>query len=288
MGFPMARRLIDAGHRVLAFDLRQEVLDELVQVGGVAVAGPRQMADEVETIFVSLPVPKACLEVATGTDGVIHGSRICRFVDLSTTGSQMAQRIHSKLAQREIAMLDCPVSGGMGGAAEGTLAVMVSGSIEHAQAVAPLLDVLGRPFYLGEAAGSAQTMKLVNNMLSATALVATAEALVFGVKAGLDPAMMIDVINAGSGANSASKDKFPRAVLPRTFDYGFATGLMVKDLRLCIDEARALGLALDVSEAVEDQWELTLTRQGAESDFTCVIKPIEDAAGVRVGRDATN
>jgi 3-hydroxyisobutyrate dehydrogenase-like beta-hydroxyacid dehydrogenase len=105
-------------------------------------------------------------------------------------------------------------------------------------------------------------MKLANNMLAANVLVATAEVVVMGVKAGLDPRAMIEVLNAGSGATSASRDKFPRAILPRTFDYGFATGLMVKDVRLYLDEAKALGVPVDVAEAIGRLWEATAREQG--------------------------
>ena len=131
--------------------------------------------------------------------------------------------------------------------------------------------------------GAAQTMKLANNFLSATAIVATSEAVVMGVKAGLDPAVMIDVINAGSGMNTASRDKFPRAVLPRSFDFGFATGLMVKDVRLALEEMKQLGLSMEVADAVGRLWETVISAEGAESDFTAAIKPIEKKAGVVVG-----
>ena len=127
-------------------------------------------------------------------------------------------------------------------------------------------------------------MKLANNFLSATAMVATSEAVVMGVKSGLDPAVMIDVINSGSGLNTASRDKFPRSVLPRSFDFGFATGLMVKDVRLCLEEMKALGLSMEVAEAVGRLWEVVIREMGPESDFTAAIKPIEKAAGVVVGR----
>jgi 3-hydroxyisobutyrate dehydrogenase-like beta-hydroxyacid dehydrogenase len=138
-------------------------------------------------------------------------------------------------------------------------------------------------FFIGEKPGSAQTMKLANNFLSATAMVATSEAVVMGVKSGLDPAVMVDVINAGSGMNTASRDKFPRAVLPRTFDFGFATALMVKDVRLALDEMKSLGLSMEVAEAVGRLWEVVIREQGPDSDFTEAIKPIEKAAGVIVG-----
>src|SRR5258707_10494227 len=138
-------------------------------------------------------------------------------------------------------------------------------------------------FFMCENPGTSQTMKLANNLLSATAVVATSEAVVMGVKSGLDPAVMIDVINAGSGMNTASRDKFPRAILPRSFDFGFATGLMVKDVRLCLEEMRSLGLSMEVAEAVGRLWETVIRDMGAESDFTAAIKPIEKAAGVIVG-----
>jgi 3-hydroxyisobutyrate dehydrogenase-like beta-hydroxyacid dehydrogenase len=126
-------------------------------------------------------------------------------------------------------------------------------------------------------------MKLANNFLSATAMVATCEAVVMGTKSGLDPAVMIDVINAGSGMSTASRDKFPRSVLPRSFDYGFTTALMVKDVRLAVEEMRNLGLSMEVAEAVGRLWDVIIREQGAESDFTEAIKPIEKKAGVIVG-----
>jgi 3-hydroxyisobutyrate dehydrogenase-like beta-hydroxyacid dehydrogenase len=143
--------------------------------------------------------------------------------------------------------------------------------------------VIGKVFFIGEKPGSAQTMKLANNLLSATAMAATSEAVVMGVKAGLDPAVMVEVLNSGSGMNTASRDKFPRAILPRSFDFGFATGLMVKDVRLALEEMKSLGLSMEVAEAVGRLWEIVIRETGADSDFTSAIKPIEKKAGVVVG-----
>jgi 3-hydroxyisobutyrate dehydrogenase-like beta-hydroxyacid dehydrogenase len=283
MGFPMARRLIEARHQLIVFDQRQEAVDRLVALGAEAASSPKEIADRTETVLASLPSLAASLEVATGKNGVIKGKRIKRFVDLSTVGSHMAVRIHDLLATKNIVQLDSPVSGGVGGAEKGTLAVMVSGPKADFESIKPALEIIGKVFFIGEKPGSAQTMKLANNFLSATAVVATSEAVVMGVKSGLDPAIMIDVINSGSGMNTASRDKFPRAILPRTFDFGFATGLMVKDVRLCLDEMKALGLSMEVAEAVGRLWEVVIRDMGAESDFTSAIKPIEKAAGVVVG-----
>lgn len=283
IGFPMAVRLVREGHDVVAFDTRGDALDRIVALGARAGSSPKDVADRAETVMASLPSPAASLEVATGAGGVIEGSRVKRYVDLSTVGSQAATRIHGLLGRRDIAAIDSPVSGGVGGAQNGSLALMVSGSRDEFDVIRTALETLGRPFYVGDKPGSAQTMKLANNMLAANVLAATAEVVVMGVKAGLDPAVMIDVLNAGSGGTSASRDKFPHAILPRTFDYGFATGLMVKDVRLYLDEARALGVPAEVATTIVRLWETTARDQGPDSDFTTVIRPLEEAAGVTVG-----
>ncbi|MBR1207542.1 MULTISPECIES: NAD(P)-dependent oxidoreductase [unclassified Bradyrhizobium] len=283
MGFPMARRLIEAGHRLTVFDTSKDALDRLVARGAATATSPKDIADRVETVMASLPSLQASLEVATGAGGVIEGKRVKRFIDLSTVGSQMAVKIHDLLAKKNIVQIDSPVSGGVSGAEKGTLAVMVSGPRADFELVKSALDVIGKVFFIGTKPGSGQTMKLANNFLSATAMVATSEAVVMGVKSGLDPAVMIDVINAGSGLNTASRDKFPRSVLPRSFDFGFATGLMVKDVRLAVEEMRSLGLSMEVAEAVGRLWEVIIRDEGPESDFTAAIKPIEKAAGVIVG-----
>jgi 3-hydroxyisobutyrate dehydrogenase-like beta-hydroxyacid dehydrogenase len=279
----MARRLVEAKHQLVVFDTRREAVDKLVALGATAAASPRDVADRTETVMASLPSLQASLDVATGKGGVIEGKKVKRFVDLSTTGSRMAVRIHDMLKQRGIVQVDSPVSGGVTGAEKGTLAVMMSGPKADCEAIKPAIEAIGRPFYIGAKPGSGQTMKLANNFLSATAVVATSEAVVMGVKSGLDPKVMIDVINSGSGMNTASRDKFPRAILPRSFDFGFATELMVKDVRLAVEEMQALGLKMEVAEAVGRLWEVVLREMGPDSDFTTAIQPIEKAAGVVVG-----
>ena len=283
MGAPMARRLIDAGHKLVVCDVRTEAALALGALGAEVATSPQDVADRAETVMASLPSPAVAKEVALGTGGVIEGKRIRRFVDLSTTGSRVAAEIFAALAKRRIVQIDSPVSGGVAGARKGTLAVMVSGPPDDVAAVKDLLGIFGRVFVVGEKPGMAQTMKLANNFLSATAMAATAEAVAMGVKAGLDAAVMIDVINAGSGRTTASDGKFPQAVLPRSFDYGFATALMLKDVRLCAEEARALGVPDKIMRAVLDQWEITNSEYGGESDFTTIVKMVENRAGVIIG-----
>jgi 3-hydroxyisobutyrate dehydrogenase-like beta-hydroxyacid dehydrogenase len=202
MGFPMARRLIGDSHDVIAFDTSSASLDRIVALGARAASSAKEVADRAETVLASLPSPAVSFEVATGATGVIEGSRVKRYVDLSTVGSRTAVQIHDLLAERGIAALDSPVSGGVGGAEKGALAIMVSGPRNEFEVIRPALEAIGRPFYIGEKPGTAQTMKLANNILAANVLVATSEVVVMGVKAGLDPTVMIEVLNAGSGATS--------------------------------------------------------------------------------------
>jgi len=239
-------------------------------------------------VMVSLPTPDVVLAVATGAGGVIEGKRVRRFVDLSTTGAVMAKRIFEALKARNIVQIDCPVSGGVTGAAKGTLALMASGPRAEINAIEPALAAIGKIFFIGERPGAGQTMKLCNNFLSAAAMTATSEAMVMGVKAGLDPRTMLDVINSGTGRNTATEDKFGRVVLPRTFNLGFTVGLMTKDLKLCLGEGKALGVPMQVAEAVTQLLQTACDENGPDQDLTTVVQPVERRAGVEVRAPRTS
>ncbi len=282
MGFHMARRLVEAGHRVVVFDTRREAVDRLTGIGAHPAASARDIADQVETVMASLPTPDIVRSVATGAGGVSEGRRVRRFVDLSTTGSVMARRVFETLAAHSIVQIDSPVSGGVTGAAKGTLAVMVSGPRGEVAAIEPVLSVIGKLFFISERPGAGQTMKLCNNFLSAAAMTATSEAMVMGVKAGLDPRIMLDVINSGTGRNTATEDKFGRVVLPRLFNLGFTTGLMTKDLKLCLAEGKALGVPMEIAQAVTRMLEIACDEIGPDEDLTTVVQPVERRAGVEV------
>ncbi len=282
MGVPMASRLIDAGYRLTVFDLRREAVEAMRAKGAQAAGSPAEVASATGTVLLSLPTPPIVREVALGAGGVSSGSKVKTVIDLSTTGATVAGEIAAALAAKGITAVDSPVSGGVAGAVAGTLAVMVAGPQALCAELQPMLATLGKVFFIGERPGMGQTMKLANNLLSATAMAATAEAVVFGVKSGLDPAVMCDVINAGSGRNSASQDKVPRQVLTRRFAQGFATGLMYKDVRLCLEEAEAAGVPMPVAAGVRALWARANDELGADSDMTAIVQLIERAAGVEV------
>lgn len=282
MGSRMARRLLDVGHEIVIYDTNAAALEGLVGAGARRVGSAREVADAAPTVFASLPSPAIVHAAALGTDGVIHGKAVKTFVDVSTTGPRVAKQVAEGLAARGIVALDCPVSGGLAGAEKGTLALMVSGNPTTFESLRTTLAVLGKIFFISDQPGAGQMMKLTNNLLAAAALAITSEAMVMGVKAGLDPAVMCDVFNVSSGRNSATQDKFPRSVITGTFDFGFATGLSYKDVRLCLDEAEALGVPTPVGAAVRQMLSITNALYGAESDFTSMVRPLEAWAGVEV------
>jgi 3-hydroxyisobutyrate dehydrogenase-like beta-hydroxyacid dehydrogenase len=284
MGDPMASRLIAAGYALVVHDVRPESVAALVAKGARAAGSPAAVGSAVETVLLSLPDPTVVRNVVLGPEGVITGTKVRTVLDLSTTGAAMAKEIAAALAARGIVAVDSPVSGGVAGAVKGTLAVMVACPRALYADLEPMLKHIGKVFFIGERPGMGQTMKLANNLLSATALAATSEAIVFGVKSGLDPATMIDVINAGSGRNTASQDKFPRAILPRTFDFGFTTALMYKDVKLCLEEAAAAGVPMTVATAVRELWRRTFEELGGDKDFTTLVQVLEREAGVEVKR----
>jgi 3-hydroxyisobutyrate dehydrogenase-like beta-hydroxyacid dehydrogenase len=246
--------------------------------GGRGAASVEEIGKEADIVFLSLPTPQIVQSVAE----TLTGKRARVIVDLSTTGPHASAEVGKMLAKSNIAFVDSPVSGGRGGALKGTLAIMASCDPKLQPEVEPLLKAFGKVFFVGNAPGQAQTMKLVNNLLSVIALAATSEGMAMGVKAGLDPNTMIDVLNASSGANSATRDKFPRAVLPRTFDFGFQTGLSMKDLKLGLDEAFRIGTPMPMGSVARTILEITQAKFGPTSDFTNMAKIFEEWAGVEI------
>lgn len=286
MGAPMAGRLLDAGYRLVLHDAREDATAPFLERGAERAPSAAAVGSAADTVLLSLPTPDIVERVVLGEEGVAAGAKAKTVVDLSTTGPRIAAGIAAQLKRRGLAFVDSPVSGGVGGAKAGTLAVMVSGPRDAFERLEPILRTLGKVFFIGEAPGSAQMMKLCNNLMSAAAMAISAEAIVAGVKAGIDPAVMVDVINVSSGQNTATTQKFPKSILNRRFDYGFATGLMFKDVRLCLEEAESMGLTLETGRAVRALWQKVMDELGPESDFSRIVEVVEKPAGVVVGRES--
>ena len=283
MGGRLARRLIDAGYDLTIFDASPETVARFVELGARSAESPAAVASAAEIVFVCLPTPPIVETVALGPNGIASGSKVKIFVDTSTTGSEYAKRIARGLAEHDIVSADAPISGGLPGAEAGTLAVMLACPEPTFERLKPIVENLGTPFLIGSEPGQGQTMKLLNNLLSATAMAISSEALVMGVKAGLDPVQMMEVINAGTGRNSATVAKIPKHVIPRTFSVGFAISLLNKDVRLCLAEADALGVPMVVGTAVRQMLAITAASEGADADMTEIVKTVERWAGIEVG-----
>lgn len=280
MGSGMVGRLLAAGHSVTIFDPNTAALAPLVQLGARAADSAAAAAAAGRIVMTSLPGPDTVKATAAT---VAQISDVEVFVDLSTIGPGAAQAVAKVLGPKGIAAIDAPVSGGVKGAATGKLAIMASGPKAALQRVEPLLAQLGRVYVVGEKPGLGQTLKLANNLMSAASLAIASEALAMGVKAGVDPAVMLEVLNASSGRNSATQDKIPKHVLNRRFDFGFANALSFKDVRLCLDEAEALGVPMVVGAAVRQMLSITHNLCGPDADCTEMVKVLENWSGVTIG-----
>ena len=288
MGSAMVERLLAAGYPVTVCDSSEAATRPLLSRGAVRAESAAAVASAARIVFASLPTPQIVLDVVRGASGLRDGKTIRTFVDLSTSGAAAAIAIDRALRDRGIRSLDAPVSGGIAGAKAGTLALMVSGERAAFDEARPILEHLGKVFFVGEKPGLGQTLKLANNLMSQAAIAITAEALALGVKAGLDPQLMLDVLNVSSGRNTASTDKYPKHVLTRRFDFGFSTGLALKDLRLCLEEAAALGVPTAVGREVTELLQAVQDKYGADSDCTCVARLIEERAGCEISPNRGN
>jgi len=287
MGAPMARRLIEAGHSLTVYDIDESVVRRFVALGAKPAGSPSEVADAAGIVFTCLPSIESIHEVVLGSNGLVAGKAIEIVVDCSTTGPDFASELHGALAQRKVTLLDAPITGGVLRASEGRLAVIASGERASFDRVRPLLDHLGRVFYMGPQPGQAQMMKLVNNLLSQIATAATYEAFVLGVKAGLDPDAMVEVINEGTGRNNCTAFKMPKSVLPRSFDYGSNMEITYKDISLCMKQADKLGVTMLIGNVARQLWGYGVNRGGAKRDSSTLITYLEEWAGVEVrGRAA--
>jgi 3-hydroxyisobutyrate dehydrogenase-like beta-hydroxyacid dehydrogenase len=284
MGAPIAERLIDAGHALRIYDPNPAATAPLAARGAVAAPSPRAATDGSEVAFACLPSPDISRTVALDPDGIVACKGLTAYVEMSTIGSKAMKAIAQALSAAGIPVLDSPVSGGPRGARAGTLSTMVAGERATFERVKSLLDTVARNvFYIGGTPGLGQVTKLANNMISAAGMAAAFEASAMAVKAGVDARTLIDTVNASTGRNSATVDKFPAAVLTRSFDYGGKLATMYKDVFLCLEEARELNVPMWVGSNVVQLWFHAMTQGRGNDDYTTLIKMIEDWAGVVVG-----
>jgi 3-hydroxyisobutyrate dehydrogenase-like beta-hydroxyacid dehydrogenase len=283
MGAPICGALLEAGCEVAVFDREAAAVDGVVARGATACASARELADRATTVLMSLPTPEVVREIVADENGPLAGAAIETLVDLSTVGAAVAEEAARAARAAGVAYLDAPVSGGVAGAEARTLAVMAAGDRAVFERVRPLLETFGGSvFHVGTQPGQGQLAKLLNNLLSATALAITCEAALLGVRAGLDPATLLEVFSAGSGRNTATTDKLPKHVLTRRFASGFRLALMAKDVELCIAEARSRHVPMLVGGLVQQLWTLAAAQSEPDADHTEIVRLFEGWSGALV------
>lgn len=274
MGAPIAGRLIGAGYQTWGYDAAGT--EERAPAGMRVAAGAGEVAERADIVLLSLPHGEICVEVCR--ELLAAGEpRVRTVVDLSTIGMGAARRCAELFGEAGGDYVDAPVSGGVAGAATGALAMMVGAPGSVMTRVAGVLDIVAqRRFHVGERPGHGQAAKLLNNYVSSLALAATSEAVVFGSRVGLDMEQMVDVLNASSGRTTASSDKFPRSVVPRTYDFGFAADAMRKDVGLFLEDARGVGVESKLAQANDDLWG-SFIQECPGTDFTYIHRYLETA-----------
>jgi 3-hydroxyisobutyrate dehydrogenase len=253
MGSRMAVNVAAAGFPMICFDAAGT--EERAPAGAAVAASVGAVAAKAEIIILSLPNGAISASVA---EEIIETNQrtVSTIIDTSTIGVAAAKAVHGRLAGSQMAYMDAPVSGGIAGAAAGSLALMFAGSDEEFQTLLPLMQAMSKnPFHVGQEAGQAQAMKLLNNFLSGLAMTATSEAIAFGLTQGLDMATMLDVLNVSSGQNTATSDKFPNRVLTELYNAEFLNTMYLKDISLYVENVAAAGTVDTISSNLLPIWQ---------------------------------
>jgi 2-hydroxy-3-oxopropionate reductase len=283
MGLPLATNILDQEKGLSVFDINPEATKTLAEKQARIASSPAEVASQAEVVFACMPSVESFHAVASGADGVIHGSAIKTFVNLGTMGTEAAGEVERVLAEKGIDMLDSPITGGTARAWDKEITVITSGLKAVYDKVEPLLKAFaGEIVYIGDKVGQAQVVKVVNNMMSLTNLATCVEGLVLAAKAGIDPEKMLNVINNGSGQNSASLTKVPRHVLNRKFDLGGPMYISKKDVTLWREEAERLGVTQWVGNTVHHLVMQACAMGYGPGDMTEVTKIIEQMSGVEI------
>jgi 3-hydroxyisobutyrate dehydrogenase-like beta-hydroxyacid dehydrogenase len=280
MGQPMAAKLLDAGHSLTIFDISEPAMRPLLERQARRAASPQELGDRSEIVFVSLPTLEAFRAAVLGPNGLMHGGALKVLVNTCTVGVPFVKEVEEAMAARGVTVVDCPISGGPAGARAGTLSVMVSGAPEAIEWVRPLISLWGSTLTIaGNKPGAAQVLKLTNNILFAVSLAATSEAFVMGAKGGLDPEVMVNAINAGSGRNGATQTVIPTVVLDRSFDYGAALHILMKDIDLAIAQGEELGVPMWVCQTARLVYKYAIFQGSADDDISTLVRHVERDAG---------
>jgi 3-hydroxyisobutyrate dehydrogenase len=280
MGEPVCRKLLEGGYELLIYDVDPEALERLHDSSAEPVASLDSLASRADVVLLSLPNSDIVEEVVFGEGGLADGfSGGETLIDTSSSEPSSTRSIAKRLAARGIDMLDAPISGGILRAREGALAVMVGGKPEVYDRCREILQSFGDGiFYVGEH-GTGHLVKALNNLLSATSLASAAEATLVAQKGGVAPDKFLEIINAGNGRSYSTEVKFPRYILNRAFDDGFALGLMSKDLKIALQAAAEMDVPTPVGSALAQIWQLAMAHGYGGENHTAIYAFLDDLLG---------
>ncbi|MFQ5993924.1 MAG: NAD(P)-dependent oxidoreductase [Acidiferrobacterales bacterium] len=283
MGRPMAVNLMKAGYTLTVHNRSQAVVEALVGQGAKRASSPADVARASDVVFTCLPRPEDVEHIFLGNGGAIEGA--CEqhiFVDTSTIDPLTSRKVGSALAEKGVAFLDAPISGGPKGAEAATLTIMVGGEPEAFTKVQPVLETLGKNiFHLGPI-GAGATAKICNQLIVGVTHALVSEAMVLGTKAGVEPRALYEVMKASSGQSRSLERAVPNFILPGRFDAAFAMDGIYKDLECAIKTGKALGVRLLLPTVAQQCYEEARALGHAQEDVAAVIRPMERIAGVEV------
>jgi 3-hydroxyisobutyrate dehydrogenase len=281
MGAPMAGRLLDAGCSLVVHDAREAAAEPLRARGAIWAASPAEVGAATPTVITILPTSREVRQVLTGPKGLLDALRPgSLLLEMTSADPSVTRELAAEVAARGSALIDAPVSGGVRGATEGTLAIMVGGDAALLERARPVLARMGKNIFHAGPVGAGHAIKLVNNMCSGGILALTIEAVAVAARSGVDPARAVEIIQASSGRSNASDYKFPRFILTGGFDAGFAIRLMMKDLDGYGRLAQEAGVPSPVARAAAEVYRLAMARGMGEQDHTAIARLVEEWAGV--------
>jgi len=283
MGKPMARNIIVAGYSLFVNDVNETAVQELVNEGAKRVQSPRELAQEVDVVITMLPNGAIVEQVLLGEKGIFAGAKPgFAIIDMSSVAPTFTRKMAKLAFEQQINYIDAPVSGGVKGATEGTLTIMVGGEKDLVERYQPLLEVLGKKIYHVGKVGAGDAVKIVNNLLLGVNMAAAAEAFVLGKKLGLDPKVLLEIISVSSGNSYALEAKMPNFVFKGQFEAGFAIDLQYKDLELAIQTAKEAKVPMILTNVAQQVFEQARAAGLGREDISAVIKPLEDLLSIKV------
>lgn len=284
MGQPMSKRLLEAGFQLVVYDLRPEAVQALIQKGAEAASSAKEVAEKCRKVITIVPNSEAVEQVVFGPEGLLKGAQAGDIlIEMTSAYPPSTLKVHQALSARGVSMIDAPVSGGVVGAEAGTLSIMVGGEEKIFETCRPILSILGKNlFYMG-GIGSGHAVKAINNFLSATSLAATSEAVILAAKLGLSPQRVIEVLQVSTGRSYSTDFKFPKFVLPRTFNSGFTIGLLYKDIDTVTRMAREYKIPMFLANMVQQVFGYAMAQGGEKKDHTAIFAYLEELAKAKLG-----